>query len=205
MMLHNNLISLVFTYPAYQKVVIDPFIFFREQKSSHDGVNIKLSSKLYLDLCDGIEVINRTCTFHLIFVTISCSVNIFKTYQFIYAANLLTCNFYDFSQLINIFCDYEVVREIWISKADPTSSIIAPGILSILQYYILILMGHYGYSTSQEAEETSTVVGRLMQSLDTDQKDFQNFLLLTKTRNLNLQNSLFVCNWNVLVAVSDLH
>lgn len=49
---------------------------FREKLFlSNKTTNVRRASKLYLDLCDAIEVVNSTCTFHLIFVTISCSVS----------------------------------------------------------------------------------------------------------------------------------
>lgn len=80
-------------------------------------------------------------------------------------------------------------------------NILAPVVLSLVQYSILALISHYGCRTTQAAEEAPVIVGRLIQALDIDRNELFNFIALAKTRNLKLQNSIFVCNWNVIVTV----
>jgi hypothetical protein len=59
-----------------------------------------------------------------------------------------------------------------------------------------------GSTTTNEAEKTSKIVGRLINSFETDSMEILNFSSLIKTRSLTIQNAFFEINWNVLVAVS---
>lgn len=82
------------------------------------------------------------------------------------------------------------------------TNIIAPSILSGLQYFIMFLMVRAGSSLTDEAEQTSHVVGRLMSNGNADSQEFCKLLSLTKSRNLIVKNVFFEINWNVLLAVN---
>lgn len=88
-----------------------------------------------------------------------------------------------------------------VSKLSLTN-LIAPAVLSFLQYFIIFLMIHAGSSVTREAEHTSVVVGRLMTKSDDNAVSLANFLSQIKSRDLNVRNTLFKINWNILLAVS---
>lgn len=146
-----------------------------------ENFNLKLFSELYSDLCDAIDLINSTFTFHLVFVMTSILI-------------------------IDVFAVYSTLREF---RADVTEYrlafiIIANPVWILIQYSVKALMAHAASSTTNEAEKSFGLVTKLITtlSLNRDMKTDLNYLLIQMQRKKNLENIFFVINWNLLLAVS---
>ena len=144
--------------------------------------NLKLFSKLYNDLCDLIELLNKTFTWQLIFVMI----------------NLM---------LVDIFTAYGVVREFIEQRAFKLKFLIITNtIWSLLQFAIKYIMAYCGNSTTDEAENSLLIVTRIIEKFgDDDEKmktDLNHLLNQMQGRNKNLENVFFAINYKLILAVS---
>lgn len=79
-----------------------------------DTKSLKLFSKLYLDLCDSIETINETFTFHLFLVSLSSMVSL-KKYTRSFKLNSFSSSFSQSSQDSELFTSFHVIQSFLIS------------------------------------------------------------------------------------------
>lgn len=74
-------------------------------------------------------------------------------------------------------------------------------------YYLFLQMAvvHAGSKTTNEACETIVIFSQIINNTnptELQKADFSYFIGQAKSRDLNLQNSLFIINWKTLVTVS---
>lgn len=103
---------------------------------------------------------------------------------------------------MNIFCDYDIVRELLKPKQFSIKNILAPLVLTTLQNLILIVMVYSGNKATAEVKKTAVVISGLMKEFDDDFDDITKFLSLIGTRSLQLRNVFFEINWDVFLTVS---
>lgn len=75
----------------------------------------------------------------------------------------------------------------------------------VFAFTIKIVVATSGSDLTKEAENTSVIISKIMNELDYSEvhkAEFIFLITLTKSRNINVQNILFVINWNMLLAVS---
>lgn len=158
-------------------------------------------ARLFLDLCDGVEIINSTFTFQLIVVIIESLVSMIINESYVAFLKLLSI----LSQLTDVFSAFAIIREI-IKLEDIKVALLPHIILIANQFLKKCIMSHSGSSTTKEAENTSIIVSRIISERQngSDLAGWKTFLSLIGTRNLNLQNVFFKINWNILLGVSKL-
>jgi mannitol/fructose-specific phosphotransferase system IIA component len=74
-------------------------------------------------------------------------------------------------------------------------------------FYLLVQIAvvHAGSKTTNEARKTSVIFSQIINNLnpnDSMKTDFIFFIGQANSRDLNLQNKLFLINWSTLVTVS---
>lgn len=145
-------------------------------------MNSKLSVAFYHDLCDEVRIINSTFTFPLIFVTF---------YFFIF--NLFSC----YHHIWTVVIDSDYLPILFATD----------GFAVIFSFVLQSMLIHSGLSTSEELEETPVIISKIVNSHNCDKDDrkiFKNFLVQNQYRTTKLQTSLFVINWKLLLAVSEI-
>lgn len=77
--------------------------------------------------------------------------------------------------------------------------------LLLYQLSMIVVSVHVGSALTSSAMNTSGIISKIMnEPFHDDSQKFELIYLMTQTRsrNLNVQNSVFVINWNVFLAVS---
>lgn len=156
---------------------------------------IQLLTKLYLDLCDGIDLINSALTFQLVFIVLSSLASIFMN-KFLFFLILTFPN-----QLMNIFSAFAIIRELLRPTENVFITLLPHALLISYQFFVKSLLVHSGSSTTKEAARSSIIIGRIMNEQDADVAELKTFLTQIRIRNLDLQNVFFKINWNILLAV----
>lgn len=156
--------------------------FFQNEKSfliRQCDLKLKFFSELFNDLCDGIELINSTFSFHIVFVITSF---------------LLT----------NVFAAYTTLREVLSQSSQLGHLAVGASLFVLIHYLIKLFIAYVGSSTTTEAEKPLKVVSKALGSLNFEENlkvDLNFFLIQMQSRNKNLQNNFFVINWNFILAV----
>lgn len=161
-----------------------------ETINGHDNIvvvkdkrfNLKLCIQLHSDLCDIIELINKTFTTQIVFVMTGLLVtNVFFAYS---ALNEYIYRLYSSSLLVtltNIAC-------------------------ITIQYSIKALVAHAGSSTTRESEKTLVLVTKVLAFTKSgdDVACEPKMILLAQMqyRKKNLENIFFNINWNLILTVS---
>lgn len=137
--------------------------------------NLKTFSEIYSDLCDSIELINSTFTFHLVYVMTSLLIiDVFTIYA---ALREFNSKFFGFFFVINFQC-------------------------IVIQYLIKSFAAHAGSSTTKEAAKAIVLVTKMSASSRDEKTDLDHILHQMQVRNKNLENIFFAINWNLIFAVS---
>lgn len=139
--------------------------------------------KVFHSLCDCIEIINKTFTFHFIVMI---------------ANSLVSC----------VFASYGIVNEI---MKFSRSSLVATflNLIGIFIHIIFIsLVVGSGSRLTGEAEKTVVIISKIANSSTFNdsqrQVEFMSLINNIQCRNLNVQNDMFIINWSILLAVSSL-
>lgn len=77
--------------------------------------------------------------------------------------------------------------------------------LLLYQLSMIVVSVHAGSALTSSAKDTSGIISKIMNEPFHDEpQKFELIYLMTQTRsrNLNVQNSVFIINWNVFLAVS---
>jgi len=144
-----------------------------------DATNVQMMTKLFHELCDGIELINGTFTLQLLPIM----------------AYFMTTN---------IFSAYATLREIKNVNFDWNFFIFTGGYL-VFQYFAKIVVVHIAYSTTAEAEKFTVVTCKAINDLKIKEEvrhGLEKLLTQQKYRNFKLQNVMFNIDWKLLVIVS---
>lgn len=141
--------------------------------------DLKGFSEIYSDLCDLIDLINSTFTFHVALIMI-----IFFS--------------------IDVFACYGAIRE-FRTDSSKFSYLIAMNTLWLfVQYLIKCVIAQAGSSTTIESEKSIVLVTKLIAKMSThhDMKVEMNYLLFhIQVRKKNIENIFFTISWNLILAV----
>jgi 7tm Chemosensory receptor len=132
--------------------------------------------KVFHCLCDCIDIINRTCTFHFILMV----------------ANILA---------ICVFASYGLIIEIMRSQSFSVITAILNVNTIAFHLMFLGLIIRAGSKLTKEAEKTIVIISKISNEASL-QTDFMCLLASIKCRDLRIQNDVFVINWKVLLVVS---
>lgn len=168
-----------------------PFIYFYFLRNSFNhrigGVTIVSSNKihlkcfanLYQDLCDCIELINSTFTFHLIPIIVN-------------------------SLLIKLFAAYGMLWEFKVKSPLMLFVFLQNSAWLSMQYFLQVLSAHAGSSLTKNAKETSSIVTRILNDFELSEElsiPLQSFIARSTCRNMSVENIFFVIDWKLLVQV----
>ena len=167
---------------------------------TNSGISTALQhvSKLYLDLCDLIELVNSTFSVHLIFTFFTILVS---SHSSKYAMDRKVNNFL---KLLTIFACFGIVQTALKTASVPLVAIALHGNMVIFQYLTMILLAVTGTATTKQAENTMNILEKLMNTAEeSEASDLAKFLIQIRTRDLKLRNIFFSIDWNVVLAVSS--
>jgi hypothetical protein len=83
--------------------------------------------------------------------------------------------------------------------------IITDGLTLVFNYVLIGIFIHSAVKLSYELRETPVIVSKIINGencYEKDQQILKTFLTQIQYRNLNVENSLFIVDWKLLVAVS---
>lgn len=172
-LVHNS----IPTFSSHPKLCYDKKVFNIQQKN--DRFDIELFSELYDDLCDLIEIINKTFTSQLVFVM----------------AEFMS---------IEIFSGYGILREVLLTSRK-MFLIIGNLFWIIFQYPVKFFMASAGSGTTDEAEKSLALITKLINRARHDELlrcQLNNLLIQLQCRNKKLSNVFFNINYNVILVVS---
>jgi hypothetical protein len=109
------------------------------------------------------------------------------------------------SKLVTIISAFAMIRQALRPVAGENDFYKYPPHISLIlvQFLMKLVIVLAGHKTTKEAEETSSIVARiLVDSNSSETEDLKKFLVLIRTRNLKVQNSLFVLDWHLMLTVS---
>lgn len=107
-------------------------------------------------------------------------------------------------QLTCVFAAYGVVIELLRPTSEAKEIIFLNALGFVFGMSLVVAIAQAGSSLTKEAEATSTTISQVMtksELSDAQKIDFICFMAQARSRNLNLQSSFFVINWNILLAV----
>jgi hypothetical protein len=142
--------------------------------------NSKLFVELYHNLCDLIDIVNSTFTFPLIFITF-------------------------YFMIVNLFSCYD---HILIYVTEPRyffNTIVTEGLSTMFTFSLQVISVYSAMRTSQKLRETPVIVSKIINSencSEINRRNLETLLSQIQYRNLNFENSLFVIDWKLLLAVS---
>lgn len=143
--------------------------------------NLNMFGKAYQDLCDGIELINNTFTFHLIPVMIN-------------------------AIIIKTVTSYGILWEYVTHSEALLFIVLQNGAWLTMQFGFQILIAYVGSSVTKNAKLTLVTIARVLNDYELSEKtatQLQNLIARINVRNLNLQNEFFIINWKLLVYVRN--
>lgn len=108
-------------------------------------------------------------------------------------------------QICSIFGAYGIIETILKPNDKYFSSLLLNGVALVFNHILIIPTVHSGSSLSASAEEFIETFSLSANELDgSDAHKLELIYLMTKikSRNVKLQNFLFVIDWNILLAVS---
>lgn len=147
---------------------------------SVNQINVKCLSSLYQNLCDSIELINSTFTFHLIIIIVNALIiELFASYGI----------FWEFKVQSKLMLFVLLQNTAWLS----------------MQYVLQILSAHAGSSLTTNGKETLSIINRILNDYDRSDDlttSLQNFISRTGSRNMLIENIFFVIDWKLLVQVT---
>ena len=168
--------------------------------TSLSNLNIR---KAYHDLCNLIDIINETFTFHFILLFPNVLVRTIST-----CAGCVKCLLINFRlfQIASVFSAFGLVRELE-NSSEPFSILMIISVFGMLYYLTLIVLTIYaGSALTKEAEKTTLVINCSIAEVELTEAqkiDFVFFMSQIRSRNLNVQNIFFKINWRTLMAVSS--
>ena len=143
-------------------------------------VELKQIVKIYHKLCDGIEIVNKTFTFHFILL---------------FPLILVT----------TVFTTYGIVL-MFLSNSEITAYYFCVNIILSINYLIFMIVIMWGGSeVTKESEKTKIFLSKIMNkgSFTSEEKMYLILVIMQmKSRNLHLQSHFFKLNWHVLLSVS---
>lgn len=142
-----------------------------------------LLQNLYHQLCDGIALVNSSFTSQLIPLMV-------------YFLSTTT------------FVGYTALREFSFPTDMFMFQVYLNGLWLVVQYMVKFVLVYSGSSTTNQAQETSVIIIKVINNLNTSRhqrKIFKNFMSQIAFRNLHLQNVMFKINWHFLLAVSSIY
>lgn len=149
---------------------------------SQNVFNLKRFEKLYQELCDGIDLINTTFTFHLIPVMIN-------------------------SLLLQVFTAYGILW-VFLSQSRMSWSIFLQNLAWLAAAYMMQnLIAYAGNSVTSNAKEVSLTITRILNNFELNSElevALQKFVVRMNCRSLKVQNALFTVNWKLLARVSKI-
>lgn len=109
-----------------------------------------------------------------------------------------------YSQLIDIFSAFAIVREFLKSK-NFGNSLLPHVVLMLYQLLKKCVISHSGSRTTEEAGKTSKIVARIINQSqnESESNGWKTSLALIQARDLSLQNIFFRINWNIILGVSS--
>lgn len=148
----------------------------------HKHYNPAAIITIYYELCDAIELINDYFTFPLNFI-------IFQYF------------------IMNLFATFNVVWTVSKRLNDLFFVISTDGTWVLASFIFQSFMVHISSKTTQEAERTAGIVGKIINTSEcckAHQNVFKKYLLQNQYRNFKLQTSFFTINWKLMLTVSCL-
>lgn len=147
---------------------------------SNNNFNLRCFSRSYKNLCNAVDLLNSTFTFHLVPIVINTSI-------------------------IETFAAYSILVEMR-SPFKASGSIILLNVTwFIIPIVLQVVIAFFGTSLTKEAQATAVIVSDILNELELKEDvviKLQNFLVRSQCRNLRVQNEFFVADWKLLVAVS---
>lgn len=168
----------------------------RNLKSSFEIVRTQLKfKKIFFLLCNSIDIINKTFTFQVIILFLMILVNCLDFLPKI----LFNQNIF---QIGNIFESNGIVHEFLNTKMFNHLTIYSCIAHLVFNYSTMTLMLYAANSVTHEAQASAVILSKSIdETSDTQKLNFVVFAAQTRSRNLNIQNFLFVINWNVFLSV----
>lgn len=176
--LYETFMTLQLMVPAYQ--IRERF---RIQKNilinSKSNFNFGTFAEIFHDLCDGLQMVNKLYTIHLIPIMLyMIIIDIFGIYATLRSAVF----FHRFSELY-IVSTY-----------------------ALLHFLLKCSVAHMGSSTTHEAEEVISTVAKIINKIsmnDPSRYNFYNLLRQFQTRNLKVRALFMTIDWNIVLTVSN--
>jgi len=144
-------------------------------------------TKIFHLLLDGLESINLSSTFHLIFIMILISIiDIFGFYIIL-------------RELLPYIISNQ--REYMINYLDIFSNL---G-YSFIQLMLKVLIAFIGHNTTETAETTKALISKMLNNLEysnhIDRFELFSGLVQFQTRNLKFSNIFFIIDWKICLKV----
>ena len=105
-----------------------------------------------------------------------------------------------------IFLAFAITRELFSpATAEVDVLKLAPHVIQIsIQYLTVFIVVYSSVETQTEAEKTSKIISRILNdSNDHETAELNKFLTQIQTRNLKIQNTFFVLDWNLIDGTAD--
>lgn len=153
------------------------FFIFRQNDKF---LNLTMFSDIFHTLCDIIEMINTIFSPILIPTMLAMLV-------------------------IDIFGAYGIAQNIFLNEKSSEMLILTNSFYFIMHFFLKVSIAHIGCTTSHAAEMIKITVAKKTNELP-PKEIFRSFyhqmLLQFQARNVKLQNSFFIVDWNIILAVS---
>lgn len=149
------------------------------ERKSFNVINLRFGV-VFSDLCDSIELLNETFTLPFVF-SFACLL------------------------IYSIFAAFGVIKEIMQTSTIPAATLYLNSYCLISYLSVIAAVCWNGALVTSRANSTIAIAGKIMNkfSFDKDQKAELVFVLTQmRSRNLKVENFLFVINWNSLLTVS---
>lgn len=143
-------------------------------------LNFKAYTQLFQILCNGIDVLNSSFTFHLAPIIVSMLV-------------------------FNVFSVYGVLWEFLNDSKIKLFTLLLNGTWLTMQYTLQAMLAYAGSSVTKKGRETAAIVSKVLNDFELSNElasKLQNFLTRSQCRNMKVQNCFFVIDWKILVSVS---
>lgn len=164
------------------------------------GKNLQIDELKFLNvfhkLCDGIEVVNDSFTFNLVFVFGYIMV------RFFLVAKLIKLWFY--LKLAEIFGAFGIIKQLITNDSFAYTYSIMTVIFMVYYKIVIIVTICASNKATETASNTSKVLHQITSQTQLTEIQKINFVFMTKqieSRNLKFRNKMFTIDWNVLITV----